>query len=40
MAAALGGVKFKSEKLKLLITSRQGGMRKSKDQNSHVLAVT
>ena len=38
--AELDGVEFGSEKLKLLITSRQGGMGKSKDRDSRVLTVT
>ena len=38
--ATLDGIEFGSEKLKLVITSRQGGMGKSKDRNSHTLTVT
>ena len=36
----LGEIEFESEKLRLVITSRQGGMGKSKDRNSHILTVT
>ena len=38
--AVVGEIEFGSEKLKLVITSRQGGMGKSKDRNSHTLTVT
>ena len=38
--AELDGIEFGSEKLNLVITSRQGGMGKSKDRHSHLLTVT
>lgn len=38
--AGLDGVEFGSENVKLVITSKQGGMGKSEDRNSHILTVT
>ena len=38
--AGLDEIEFGSEKLKLAITSKQGGMGKSKDRNTHILTVT
>ena len=38
--AGLDDIEFGSEKLKLVITSKQGGMGKSKDRDSHILTVT
>ena len=38
--AGLDGVGFRSERLKLVIASKQGGMGKSKDRGSHILTVT
>lgn len=39
-AVGLDDIEFGSEKLKLVVTSRQGGMGKSKDRNSHILTAT
>ena len=36
----LDDIEFGSEKLKLVITSKQGGMGKSKDRDTHVVTVT
>jgi len=38
--AGLDEIEFRSEKLKLIITSKQGGMGKSRDRDSHILTVT
>ncbi|KAF9644031.1 hypothetical protein BDM02DRAFT_3190973 [Thelephora ganbajun] len=39
-ATGLDEIEFRSEKLRLAVTSKQGGMGKSKNRNSHILTVT